>query len=501
MASYDPYLAAASDHMAFVTPETGEVVTFGVMRDRVARIAGLLQDRGITAGDVIVILAGNDPTFLQICIAARTIGVHYTPASKFLTRDEIGYILENSGAKAIFASAALAPIVADLAPPNLSHRFTIDASLAGFELLDNALASIAGVDVSPRNGLGRELLYSSGTTGRPKGIRALDSGDGAAPAVVALTNTAHFHHQSVNLVPAPLYHAAPLRFATSVVLEGATNVIMERFDAVRMLEAIERYRVTHLQVVPTMLIRLLKLPEEVRRRFDISSLEFLSHSAGPCPIEVKRKIIDWFGPIVVEHYGGTEGNGLCSINSAEWLAHPGSVGRAVIGRLHIVGEDGTELPNGEIGTVFFEGGPKFEYRGDAEKTASAYNDRGWSTLGDLGRVDDEGYLYLVERRNDLILSGGVNIYPREIETALLAHPDVQDAGVIGEPDEEFGQRIVAFIQPRSATPDESALIARLDAHCRADLGSLKTPRRYVMLTNFPRDETGKLFKDRLRQLI
>lgn len=501
MTSDDPYLAAPDEHAALITPETGHFVTFGELRERVSRIAGLLRHRRMNAGDAIVILAGNDPGFLQVCLAARAVGVNYTPASKFLTKDEIAYILENSEAKAVFASATLAPLVADLDLPNLRHRFTLDAAFADFEQLDTALLPLAGQTVDPQIGLGRELLYSSGTTGRPKGIRTLDGGDGAPPAVVALTNTARFDRCSVNLVPAPLYHAAPLRFATTVLLAGATNVVMERFDAVGMLEAIERYRVTHVQVVPTMLIRLLKLPEELRRRFDISSVQFLSHSAGPCPVEVKRQIIDWFGPIVVEHYGGTEGNGLCAIDSAEWLAHPGSVGRAVIGRLHIVGEDGSELPNGEVGTVFFEGGPKFEYRGDAEKTASAYNDRGWSTLGDLGRIDDEGFLYLVERRNDLILSGGINIYPREIEVALLAHPDVQDVGVIAEPDEEFGQRIVAFIQPRANVIDRSALIERLDTYCREKLGSLKTPRRYVMLDSFPRDETGKLFKDRLRQLL
>jgi acyl-CoA synthetase (AMP-forming)/AMP-acid ligase II len=343
------------------------------------------------------------------------------------------------------------------------------------------------------------MLYSSGTTGRPKGIkpplRASPLG-AETPFGSLLVGLYGFSTETVYLSPAPLYHAAPAGWTTTAQRIGGTVVVMERFDPEGWLALVERHRVTHSQLVPTHLVRLLKLPEEVRRRYDLSSLRGVVHAAAPCPPEVKRAAIEWLGPIVFEYYSGSEGSGFCAIGPDEWLAHPGSVGRSLAGAVHIVGEGGEEVPTGDEGEVWFESATRFEYHGDAEKTATAWNDRGWSTLGDIGRVDEDGYLYLTDRVAHTIISGGVNIYPREAEDVLVVHPAVLDVGVVGVPDDEMGERVVAFVQlaaDQSALADDG-LADELLAWCRDRLTHYKCPTELRFVDELPRLPTGKLLK-------
>jgi len=353
------------------------------------------------------------------------------------------------------------------------------------------------LDAVPDECEGSWMFYSSGTTGRPKGIvpPAIGGRLGApAPFTTLLTGLFGFTAETVYLSPAPLYHAAPAGWTTMTQRLGGTAVVMERFDPVEFLAQIERHRVTHTQVVPTHLVRLLKLPERDRTRFDLSSLQLLVHAAAPCPVEVKRAALEWLGPVIHEFYSGSEGSGFCYIGPDDWLAHPGSVGRSLMGGVHILGDDGEELPAGEGGQVWFETPHRFEYHRDPEKTASAWNDRGWSTLGDIGWVDDDGYLYLTDRASNMIISGGVNIYPREIEDQLVMHPAVADVAVLGTPDPDWGEQVTAFVQAMPGIEPSDALAAELIEFCRVRLSHFKCPRAVRFVDELPRLPTGKLLK-------
>jgi acyl-CoA synthetase (AMP-forming)/AMP-acid ligase II len=348
---------------------------------------------------------------------------------------------------------------------------------------------------------GREMLYSSGTTGRPKGVQkelpATTMGDASAVPVQIAVNIgrAGIGPGAVYLSPAPLYHSAPLVYSMSMLRLGATVVVMEHFDPTLCLQLIERYGVTHAQFVPTMFTRLLKVPE--RERYDLSSLRYAVHAAAPCPVAIKRQMLEWWGPIIHEYYGGTEDIGSTWITADEWLAHPGSVGRPST-PAHIIGLDGVELPTGNEGVVYFEGGRRFEYHNDPDKTASVYNDRGWRTLGDVGFLDDDGYLYLTDRASHMIVSGGVNIYPQEAENVLTTHPAVADVAVIGVPDTEMGEGVKAVVQladPSAAGPE---LEAELIEFCKGELATYKCPRSVDFVDELPRDPNGKLYKRLLR---
>jgi acyl-CoA synthetase (AMP-forming)/AMP-acid ligase II len=273
---------------------------------------------------------------------------------------------------------------------------------------------------------------------------------------------------------------------------------MEHFDPEQALATLQKYRTTHSQWVPTMFVRMLKLPEEVRRKYDASSMKVAIHAAAPCPIPVKRQMIEWWGPVIFEYYAGTEGNGFCAIRSDEWLAHPGSVGKALLGELHIVGEDGNECPVGESGTIYFANGPEFSYHNDPKKTAEARNEKGWSTLGDVGYVDKDGYLYLTDRKAFMIISGGVNIYPQEAENILINHPRVADVAVIGVPNEDFGEEVKAVVQPMNWSDATPALAEELVAYCRQHLSAIKCPRTVDFERELPRHPTGKLYKRLIR---
>ena len=348
------------------------------------------------------------------------------------------------------------------------------------------------------------MVYASGTTGRPKGIRLpLSGGPAEAPHMLAdrISGRYGVGEESVLLSPAPLYHTAPLAYGMAAHRLGATLVVMERFDAEEVLRLIERHRVTFMQMVPTMFIRLLALPEETRNRYDLASLGKIVHAAAPCPVEIKRRMIAWLGPIVYEYYGGSEGNGSTFITPYEWLERPGSVGRADWGTLHICDENGAEVGSGVDGLVYFEGGWDFQYLNDPQKTRDARHPAhsGWSTLGDIGHVDEDGYLYLTDRKSFMIISGGVNIYPQEIENLLILHPEVADVAVIGVPDAEMGESVKAIVQPRNWEGVGDALAERLMRHCRDHLSHFKCPRSVDFERQLPRHETGKLYKQELKK--
>jgi long-chain acyl-CoA synthetase len=444
-------------------------------------------------GDGIAVVSGNHPLSLAVYWAAQLAGLYYTPVSVQFQRAEVEYILADCDARALIFAEDQAAKVAGAPQP---HRFAMEQWA---ELIAGEPASLPADACE-----GAEMLYSSGTTGKPKGVRAARPGAPLNSVSTLFQRRVALHginRHTVYLSTAPLYHSAPLRYNAMVQRCGGTSVVMPRFDAERSLALIETHRVTHSQWVPTMFVRLLKLPAADRQRHDLSSHRFAIHAAAPCPPDVKRRMLDWWGPIVHEYYSGTEGNGQTAIGPEEWLAHPGSVGRPVLGEVHILDAAGEELPQGHTGRVFFSGGPRFEYYKDPEKTAAACNHRGWSTLGDVGHVDAEGYLYLTDRASHMIISGGVNIYPREVEDVLLEHPAVQDAAVFGIPNPEFGEEVKAAVElVRDAAGEPVAVTAaELITFCRERLAHLKCPRSIDFHAALPRHQTGKLYKEPLKR--
>jgi long-chain acyl-CoA synthetase len=499
------------DAPAIVMGSSGEVVTYAELDERSTRFAAALRARGLGPGDHIAILMENNRAYLEVAWAAQRSGLRYTAVNSHLRRGEVQYILDDCGAVALIASEAVADAVADLDLTRIGLLVCAAGDLDGFEYYADLLAA-APPGPLPDEVEGREMLYSSGTTGRPKGVRkplvaGTPFGDpSAGPVVIANGLLAGGAGPgSVYLSPAPLCHSAPLVFCMSMHRIGATTVVMERFDAQRCLELIERHGVTHAQFVPTHFIRLLQLPDDVRGRYRLDSLRHVQHAAAPCPVPVKRRMIEWWGPIINEYYSGTEDLGHTSITAPEWLAHPGSVGRPAQ-ECHIVADDGTEQPPRGIGAVYFAGGRPFEYHNDADKTASVTNERGWRTLGDIGYLDEDGYLYLTDRRAHMIISGGVNIYPQEAENVLAGHPAVADVAVIGVPDAEMGEAVKAVVRPVDPAVLDSPggaraaeLAAELIGACRAELAGYKCPRSVDFVAELPRDPNGKLYKRTLRE--
>jgi fatty-acyl-CoA synthase len=491
------------DAPAIIMGSTGETTTYAELEDRSSRMARALRSRGIVAGDQIAVLLENNRPYLEVLWAAQRSGLHFTAINSHLRIAEVQYVLDDCGAVALISSAEMADVIDGLDLARVPVRVSAVGDVAGFERYDEALS---GEEPGPLDGEqeGREMLYSSGTTGRPKGVRKPLPGTpfghpSAAPVQIAQVMTTYgVGPGSVYLSPAPLYHAAPLVYSMSMHRLGAAVVVMERFDAHLCLELVERHRVTHAQFVPTMFVRMLRLPQEERERFDLSSLQVAMHAAAPCPIPVKRQMIDWWGPIVHEYYAGTEDIGSTFITADEWLAHPGSVGRPM-DECHIVDESGEELPAGEPGVVYFAGGRPFEYHNDPDKTASITNEKGWRTLGDIGYLDDDGYLYLTDRRAHMIISGGVNIYPQEAENVLASHPAVADVAVIGVPDTEMGEAVKAVVEPTDPDAAGPELEAQLLADCRGQLAGYKCPRSIDFVDSLPRDPNGKLYKRLLRE--
>ncbi|MEQ8349420.1 MAG: acyl-CoA synthetase [Sneathiellaceae bacterium] len=490
------------DKAAYIMAGSGEVVTYAQLDRRSNRWAQLFRARGLTFRDHIALVMENNARYFEFCWGAQRAGLYFTCISSRLTAAETAYIVRDCGARLVLTSDAMGTMARELAGL-LDDGITLLAlggGIPGWAPAEPLLAAQPDTPIADEIA-GGDMLYSSGTTGRPKGVKVELAGD-AIDAIRPLHNvTAKLYDMSPEMTylsPAPLYHAAPLRFNMQVQKIGGTCIVMEKFDAEAALQLIGRHRATHSQWVPTMFVRMLKLPEEVRAKHDVSSMRVAIHAAAPCPVQVKRQMIDWWGPVLYEYYAGSEGNGFCAITSAEWLAHEGSVGRALVGELHIVGEDGEEVPQGETGLIYFGNGPAFSYHNDPAKTAEASNDRGWTTLGDIGRVDAEGYLYLTDRKAFMIISGGVNIYPQETEDALITHPKVADVAVIGVPNEDFGEEVKAVVQPMDWADAGPSLAEELIAHCRQQLSAVKCPRSVDFERELPRHPTGKLYKRLLR---
>jgi long-chain acyl-CoA synthetase len=490
------------DKAAYVMAASGETVTYGQLDARSNQGAQLFRSLGLTPGDGIAILMENNARFFELCWAAQRSGLVYTTISSRLTAPEAAYIARDSGAKAFITSHAKRDAAAELndALAGLRGRYMVGGSIAGYTSWEEATAAQPAEPIEDEVE-GGDMLYSSGTTGRPKGVRVeIDHQPiGTPPALLALLTAMYgADENSVYLSPAPLYHAAPLRFNMAMLRLGATCVVMEQFDAVEALRLIERHRVTHSQWVPSMFVRMFKLSEEERSRHDVSSLRAAVHAAAPCPIPVKEKMIDWWGPVLFEYYAGTEANGFTSINSEEWLAHKGSVGRPLITPVHILDDAGNELPPGETGGVYFANETPFEYHNDPEKTAESKSPQGYTTLGDIGHVDEEGFVYLTDRKADMIISGGVNVYPREAEDVLVTHPAVVDVAVFGVPNEDFGEEVKAVVQPVDPKDAGPELANELIEFCHGRLSKIKCPRSIDFEAELPRHPTGKLYKRLLK---
>ncbi len=482
---------------------SGEVVTFRELDEASNRIAHLLRQAGLQRGDHIALFMENQQHFMEVVWAALRSGLYLTAINSHLTAEEVAYIAGDCGAKAFVTSRAQGEVAAamdwngeELA--RVSLRLMTNGAMEGFQGYEDSVAAQPAVPIADESS-GTTMLYSSGTTGRPKGVlRPLPENTPAEAdaRAAALGPTYGFHDGMVYLSPAPMYHAAPLAFSISAQRWGGTVVIMEKFDPLRALELIERCGVTHSQWVPTMFVRLLRLSDEERNRFDLSSHQVAIHAAAPCPVPVKHQMIDWWGPIIYEYYAGTEGNGSTMTDSHEWLQKPGTVGRARAGVVHIVGPDGEELGPGEEGNVYFEGGATFEYHNDPAKTEEAHDPkgRGWSTLGDVGYLDEDGYLFLTDRKAHMIISGGVNIYPREIEDVFIQHPAVGDVAVFGVPNAEFGEEVKAVVQPLDPDAAGDELAAELLSFVRQHLAGFKCPRSIDFREQLPRLPTGKLYK-------
>jgi len=479
---------------------SGEVVTYRELNERSNQCAHLLQRYGLQPNDCVAFLLKNGPDYFYAAWGAQRSGLYYTPISTHLATDEVDYIVGNCEARVVIVSAALVDVVRGIKASRPGVEWLVaGGSAEGFDSFDEGLAQCP-VEPIERELEGCEMLYSSGTTGYPKGIKH-DNPErpigNPGPFFQGIALGFGVDADTVYLSPAPLYHAGPLRFCMAMHRMGATVVAMEHFEPQQALQLIDEHRVTLSQWVPTMFVRMLKLPPEARQGYDLGSHRLAAHSAAPCPVEVKRRMIEWWGPILFEFYGATEGHGGTQITSGDWLEHPGSVGRPVRGAVHILDDDGNELPPGEIGTVYFSGGASFEYHKSAEKTAeSRLDDK--STVGDIGFVDEEGYLYLTDRKAHMIISGGVNIYPQEAENVLVMHPKVADVAVVGVPNEEMGEEVKAVVEPLDYAGAGPELERELLAYCRERMSHVKCPRSVDFERKLPRSDAGKLFKRKIK---
>ncbi len=487
---------------AVILYPSGTVVTFDELEARANQLAHYFRQAGLVEGDSVAILMENNAHIHAVMWAARRAGLYYVPINTHLAPAEAAYIIGNCDAKAVIGSAALRSTLENLEselPQGLPGvRMIADDDLDGWLRYPECVAGQPSTPIDDETE-GDLLQYSSGTTGRPKGIkRELPHvHPSEAPGLMSALVGFWMNPDAVYLSPAPLYHTAPSVWSMQTQAAGIPVVVLERFDAEGCLDAIVKHQVTHGQFVPVMFTRMLKLPESVRNSYDVSSLQRVMHAAAPCPVDIKKQMIDWWGPIVDEYYASSEAIGSTLITADEWLAHPGSVGRAMTGTLHIVGEDGTELPAGQAGEIYFEGGFDFEYLNDSEKTAKARSAQGWKTVGDIGYLDEDGYLYLTDRRHHMIISGGVNIYPQEAENMLVTHPKVMDAAVFGVPDDEMGQSVKGVVQTVDEADATDEFAEELLAWLRERLSHYKCPRSISFEAQLPRTDTGKLYKQTL----
>lgn len=509
------HAARTPDKPAIIMAASGEVVTYAELYARVNRLAWFWWNQGLRRGDHVAVLMYNDVRYLEAVWAALCSGLYVTPINSHLTAGEVAHLLADSDSRCLVTARAIERVALSAVAKTPSVEVVLlvggesDAGSAGSAAGDGRFVryedAVAEMPASPLDSepAGELMFYSSGTTGLPKGVkRSLRDQVASESQIVEalLGGVFGLGAEDVYLSPAPLYHAAPLGFCVGVQTLGGTVVIMEKFDAAKALEVIERYAVTAAQWVPTMFIHLLKLPDQQRRAADVSSLRLAVHSGAPCSVEVKQQMMEWWGPILWEYYAGTELNGYCLVRPEEWLERPGTVGRPLFGEVHILGDTGEELAPGQDGTVYFAGGPSFEYHNDPTKTLEARDPagHGWTTLGDIGHVDEEGWLYLTDRRAFMIVSGGVNIYPQEVENVLALHPKVADVAVIGVPSREMGEDVKAVVQPAPSIEPGPDLAQELLLYCRERLAHHKCPRTIDFDHELPRLPTGKLYKTLLR---
>ncbi len=491
------------DQPAVILATSGEQITFGELDARANQLAHLYRDRGLKAGDHVAIFMENHLRYVECESAAERSGLYYTCINSYLTAEEVAYIVNDCQAKLFISSVAISDVAVEVAKlcPNVTDFLMVDGAVEPF--IDHSVA-IADYPISPiaDETLGAAMLYSSGTTGRPKGIVRALSGNppGESAALFSfLDNLWRYRDGMVYLSPAPLYHSAPQAAVSLALRRGATVIVMERFDPEHYLQLVEKYRVTHSQLVPTMFSRMLKLPAEVRAKYDLSSLEVIVHAAAPCPVPVKEAMIEWWGPKILEYYGATEGMGFAFCDSPDWLAHKGTVGKVIMGELHVLDENGDPCPTGEPGTLWFKSEVLFQYFNDEAKTSEARSPDGtMSTVGDVGYVDADGYLFLTDRKTFMIISGGVNIYPQECENLLITHPKVADAAVFGVPNADLGEEVKAVVQVMPGVDASPELARELIEWCKTHLASMKCPRTIDFDAELPRLPTGKLYKRVLR---
>ncbi len=479
--------------------ESGRVVTHGELNDKSNQAAHLFRSMGLLPGDGIVILLDNHVSFLQIAWAAQRTGLYYTPISILFQADEIDYIIRNSDAKLVITSSELLQKVRHKTLPGIK-LLLLDGEQEGCLSWHSELSRQPTHPVTDECE-GAEMLYSSGTTGYPKGVRFPIKKEPMGSVSELFRRRTELHQVSAQtryLSTAPLYHSAPLRYNMMMNRLGACAIIMQKFDPEKALQLIDAHRITHSQWVPTMFIRLLQLPRSVRNRYDLSSHRVAIHAAAPCPVEVKERMLEWWGPIIYEYYSATEANGQTAISPQQWYAHRGSVGRAILGEIHILDDAGYDLPAGEIGTVYFANGADFQYYKDPQKTAAAKTHLGWSTMGDVGHLDGDGYLYLRDRRSFVIISGGVNIYPQEVEQVLINHPKISDVAVFGIPDQEFGEQVKAVVQLVDPADVGEETERELIDFCRSKIAHLKCPATIDFEESLPRHPNGKLYKRLLK---
>ena len=500
------HAAAHPDRAAVIMASTGAVLSYAELEARSNRLAHFLRGEGLSRLDHCAIFMENNDRYVECCAARGRAGLYYTCVNSYLKPDELAYILNNSESRVLITSRAKLEVAREALArcPKVARCLVVGGGADPDPRFEDFEAALAGLPATPiaHERLGVAMLYSSGTTGRPKGVlRPLpdEPPSHQLPLFAFLYKLWKYREGMVYLSPAPFYHSAPQAAVSLAIQAGGTVIVMEHFDPEQYLALVQKYRVTHSQLVPTMFSRMLKLPEDVRAKYDLSSLEIAVHAAAPCPVQVKEKMIEWWGPIIEEYYGATEGLGFTACTSAEWLAHRGTVGRVLLGELHILDAEMRPLPKGTPGEIWFRTATPFEYFNDPERTRAARSPDGtMSTVGDVGYVDDDGFLYLTDRSTFMIISGGVNIYPQECENLLIAHPKVADAAVFGVPNEDLGEEVKAVVQAMPGEQPGPVLEVELIAYCREHLSHLKCPRSVDFIDLMPRLPTGKLYKKPLR---